>query len=57
MNISKEHRAILESPCCSFWLRNAYKEAIKRDCVDAVHDAELLASMLVDRLKAIQGGN
>lgn len=46
----------LARPCTSYWLKDALRSAMKRDCVDAVHDAEQLAQLLNERLNAIQGG-
>jgi hypothetical protein len=40
---------VLRDPCSSYWLRNALKSAIDRDCVDAVNDAELLLALLKAR--------
>ena len=37
---------ILENACASYWLRSTYQLAIRRDPVDALNDAELLASAL-----------
>lgn len=37
---------ILQNACTSNWLRSAYEQAIRRDPVDALDDAELLASAL-----------
>lgn len=37
---------ILENPCTSDWLRSTFQLAIRRDPVDALDDAELLASAL-----------
>lgn len=37
---------LLNAPHVSFWLKNALREALKRDPVDAVKDAELLVLTL-----------
>lgn len=37
---------VLASPCTSYWLKNALRSALERDCVDAAADAELLARLL-----------
>ena len=42
---------ILDAPDASFWLKNALREAIKRDPVDAVTDAELLVLLLQRRVE------
>jgi hypothetical protein len=38
--------AILADPCASYWLKNALAAALKRDPIDAMHDAEFLAKVL-----------
>lgn len=47
--------SILNDPCASYWLKDALKAALERDCVDATNDAEILAKALSERLKKIQG--
>jgi len=42
---------ILEDPTASTWLKRAAVEAVKRDPVDAVHDAQFLAEWLRMRLE------
>lgn len=37
-------------PFTSFWLKDALRTALSRDCVDALHDAELLVRVLQARL-------
>lgn len=37
---------VLDSPTASYWLKNALRSAIARDCVDAANDAEVLAALL-----------
>jgi hypothetical protein len=37
---------VLDSPATSFWLKNALRSAITRDCVDAANDAEILYALL-----------
>ncbi len=37
---------ILTDPCASYWLKDALKTAMRRDCVDAYYDAKLLSDML-----------
>ena len=36
-------RAILESPCTSYWLKDAIRSLDSRDCLDAARDADTLA--------------
>lgn len=40
---------VIASPCTSYWLKDALKSALDRDCVDAARDAELLAAILSRR--------
>lgn len=46
-------RTVLDDRGASFWLKDALKSALQRDCVDAANDAELLASILDERAAAI----
>lgn len=39
-------RETLDNPCTSYWLQDAIRSAMQRDCVDASHDAEVLAQLL-----------
>jgi hypothetical protein len=48
-----EIRSILKGPGTSDWLKNALTEALYRDPVDAVNDAELLAMVLGHRADQI----
>jgi len=48
-------RAVLHDPTASWWLKRAIADVLRRDCVDAVNDAEYLLKLLTDRLEAIQG--
>lgn len=54
MNINIDD--VLKDPSTSFWLKDAIKTLSNRDIVDAVNDAEILASLMKDRLNSIQGG-
>ena len=36
----------LGSCCISYWLKDALRSALQRDCVDAARDAELLSKLL-----------
>lgn len=42
--------ATLANPSTTYWLRDAIKSALARDPVDALRDAETLASLLRERL-------
>jgi len=42
--------ARLADPCTTYWLRDALKTSLARDPLDALNDAEALASMLRERL-------
>lgn len=37
---------VLASPTTSYWLKNALRSAVVRDCVDAANDAEILYALL-----------
>jgi hypothetical protein len=37
---------VLASPTTSYWLKDALRTALNRDCVDAANDAEVLAVIL-----------
>lgn len=51
----KKIDAVLASPAISCWLKTALAEALRRDCVDAANDAELLADLLGKRCHAMLG--
>ena len=42
--------ATLADPSTTYWLRDALKSALARDPLDALRDAETLASLLRERL-------
>ena len=44
---------LLNSPSVSYWLKDALRGAINRDCIDAAADAALLAQVLADRRDSI----
>jgi hypothetical protein len=46
--------AVIARMDVSFWLKNAIVTSCQRDLVDAVNDAEMLASVLRDRLNRLQ---
>jgi len=46
---------LLDSPCTSYWLKDALRSALNRDCVDAAADAEVLAAVLTLRAEEILG--
>ena len=48
-------RELLDSPCTSDWLKASLRSALYRDCVDASHDAELLAMVLGARADDMLG--
>lgn len=48
-----EVAATLADFSASDWLKNALRSALRRDCVDALHDAERLAAILDRRTRAI----
>ena len=44
--IKSEINRLLEDPSTSYWLKDAIVSALKRDSVDAIHDAEILVKAL-----------
>lgn len=46
MNVTAEIEAIMASTDTSDWLKDAITSALRRDCNDAVGDAEILFSVL-----------
>ena len=44
---------ILDDPSASDWLKGALRSALKRDPVDALNDALLLAATLEERLRIV----
>ncbi|MDF9778955.1 hypothetical protein [Pseudomonas baetica] len=46
MSVTAEIEAIMESPDTSDWLKDALTSALKRDCNNAVGDAEILFYVL-----------
>lgn len=46
---------VLTDPAASFWLKSALHANLKRDPVDALNDAELLQSLLRQRLDQLMG--
>ncbi len=44
---------LLDDPSVSYWLKNALIAALKRDPVDALNDARLLAEALENHLENI----
>lgn len=55
--ITDREQAILSDPAASFWLKRNVLETRERDPVDAVRDAELLATLLRQRSDAAFGGD
>src|SRR5215469_1477681 len=47
---------ILADPAASTWLKNALREALSRDPVDAANDAEVLAKLLHRQCREILNG-
>lgn len=43
---------VLSDPSTTHWTRHALTEAMKRDPIDALHDAQLIARLLLDRADA-----
>jgi hypothetical protein len=49
-------RAVRDSPCTSYWLKDAIDHNWGRDPVDALMDAEVLVALLRTRWDAISAG-
>ena len=45
---------VLRDPCTHDWVKTAVNLALKRDPVDAAHDAELIAHLLRNRVNVMQ---
>ena len=54
--VEKQINRIIDSPSTSFWLSDAFRELMQRDCLDAARDAELLGSLLSRRAELILRG-
>ena len=48
-------RRILEAPDVSYWLKDAIRVLLVRDCVDALKDAELLFITMKNECHAVLG--
>lgn len=51
----KTPNEILQDPTASYWLKDALRQSLGRDPVDAVNDAEWLAEYLRSRLHSLMG--
>ncbi|MDR5769652.1 hypothetical protein [Caballeronia sp. LZ028] len=51
--IDADIQAALNTPSTSYWLRDALPSALRRDCVDAARDAQILATWLDMRCDAV----
>lgn len=47
---------VLNDPSTSHWLKQALSQAVQRDPVDSLRDAELLQNLLEQRVISIVGG-
>ncbi|GAB5101367.1 hypothetical protein [Caballeronia sp. HLA56] len=54
-HVDGDIQAALNTPSMSFWLRDALLSALRRDCVDAARDAQILATWLGRRCDAVVG--
>ena len=54
--VEREIQRLIDSPCTSFWLKDAFAALLQRDCLDAARDAEWLAHLLGARAKLILEG-
>lgn len=52
--INAEINAVLNEPSVSYWLKKALQAALDRDCVDAEHDAQILADLLARRAQCVE---
>ena len=53
IDVDKEIDRILSCYSTSFWLKDALKSSVQRDCVDALNDAEFLVAILSKRYQKI----
>lgn len=44
---------VMDSPAASYWLKSALEDALKRDPVDSLNDAEYLVDLLSERFNLI----
>lgn len=44
---------VLADPACSYWLRDRIREALERDPLDALRDAETLVAILEARWRSL----
>lgn len=49
MSAAIKIQEVINDPSTSAWLREALKQSLERDAVDAANDAELLADLLDQR--------
>ena len=54
MTHSPKIQEVLQSPCVHFYLKDAIKEFMAHDPVDALNDAELLCLLMRERLARIE---
>ena len=54
--VENQINKIIDSPSTSFWLSDAFKALMQRDCLDAARDAGLLGSLLGRRAELILRG-
>lgn len=60
MTPQNAHNAILDvlaDPSTSYWLKLSLEEMMRRDCLDAARDAELLFILLKNRADAFLGAS
>ena len=46
---------VMDSPDTSYWLKDALRQALNRDCVNAYYDAKLLTEMLKEHMDKALG--
>jgi hypothetical protein len=51
---TKLEQELLDGPCTSYWLKEQIRNLDKRDVLDAMRDAELLAKVANERWQAVE---
>jgi len=53
MSPEDQMQRIIDDPCASYWLKDAIRALLARDCLDAARDAAVLASLFERRSQSI----
>jgi hypothetical protein len=51
--VDQEILALIHDPATSAWAREALRDGMRRDPVDAANEAEVIATLLLRRLEAV----